>query len=57
MQDAIRRTEGLSVVEAAVEDLVVADLDLSRVPESAARSLFLKHRRPELYAEWVTRGS
>jgi len=39
------------------EDLVVADLDLSRVPESAARSLFLKHRRPELYAEWVTRGS
>ena len=38
------------------EDLVVADLDLSRVQESAARSLFMKHRRPELYADWVTRG-
>jgi N-carbamoylputrescine amidase len=38
------------------EDLVVADLDLSRVQKSAARSLFMKHRRPELYADWVTRG-
>lgn len=34
------------------EDLVVADLDLAQVPTSTARSLFLKHRRPDLYRRW-----
>jgi len=37
------------------EDLVVADLDLSKVDSSAARTLFLKHRRPELYSDWLRR--
>jgi N-carbamoylputrescine amidase len=35
------------------EDLVIADLDLSKVHQSAARKLFLGHRRPELYAGWL----
>lgn len=35
------------------EDLVVADLDLAKVADSHARKLFLRDRRPELYAAWV----
>jgi N-carbamoylputrescine amidase len=31
-----------------------ADLDLSEVAQSHARRLFLHHRRPELYAEWLS---
>jgi predicted amidohydrolase len=33
--------------------ILFADLDLSEVQQSHARRLFLRHRRPELYAEWV----
>lgn len=36
------------------EDLVIADLDLAQCAESPARKLFLRDRRPELYAEWVS---
>ncbi len=39
------------------EDLVLADLDLERVGSSSARTLFLKDRRPELYADWVAGGT
>ncbi len=35
------------------EDLVVVDLDFAQCAESAARRLFLRDRRPELYADWV----
>ncbi len=35
------------------EDLVVADLDLSKCEESSARRLFLRDRRPDLYPDWV----
>jgi N-carbamoylputrescine amidase len=35
------------------EDLVVADIDLSRCDVSTARRLFLRDRRPELYANWI----
>lgn len=35
------------------EDLLIADLDLSQVPRSHAKQLFLRDRRPELYAAWV----
>lgn len=35
------------------EDLVMADLDLSQVKASAARKLFFRHRRPELYGAWL----
>jgi predicted amidohydrolase len=39
---------------AAAETVLQADLSLDTLPESYARRLFLQHRRPELYAGWVT---
>ncbi|MBE3098139.1 MAG: carbon-nitrogen hydrolase family protein, partial [Planctomycetes bacterium] len=38
-----------------VETILYADLDLSQVARSHARQLFLRHRRPELYAGWLSR--
>ena len=39
----------------ALEDAILAaDLNLGETRDSHARRLFLQHRRPELYAEWVT---
>ncbi len=35
------------------EDLVLAEVDLGKVERSVARDLFLRHRRPELYADWL----
>jgi len=35
------------------DEILHADLDLSRVAESHARRLFLRDRRPELYGEWL----
>ncbi len=35
------------------EDLVVTDLDVALAAASTARRLFWKHRRPELYGEWM----
>ncbi len=35
------------------EDLVVVDLDLAQGADSAGQRLFLRDRRPELYASWV----
>lgn len=35
------------------ELILLADLELSRVGRSHARRLFLRHRRPELYADWI----
>jgi N-carbamoylputrescine amidase len=38
------------------EDAILyADLDLSATARSNARRLFMKHRRPHLYAEWLAR--
>ena len=40
-----------------LEDFVLtADIDLSDAAASHARRLFLRHRRPELYAEWALAG-
>jgi N-carbamoylputrescine amidase len=40
----------------ALQDAILyADVDLSQTAESHARRLFLRHRRPELYADWVAR--
>ena len=40
-----------------LEDAVLtADIDLSEAAASHARRLFLRHRRPELYAEWARAG-
>ncbi|MBX9579046.1 MAG: hypothetical protein K2X87_01960 [Gemmataceae bacterium] len=35
------------------EEVLVADLDLTACDRSFARRLFLRHRRPELYAGWL----
>jgi predicted amidohydrolase len=35
------------------EVILYADLDLSETAASYARRLFLRHRRPELYADWL----
>ena len=35
------------------DDIVMANLDLGQVGESHARQLFLRHRRPDLYADWI----
>jgi len=35
------------------EEILLCDLDLDRVAHSDARRLFLRDRRPELYANWI----
>lgn len=49
--------DGEVVARAArgTDEILMADLDLTRPSASYARQLFLKHRRPELYAEWLGR--
>ncbi len=37
------------------DDILLTDLDLATNARSHARQLFMKHRRPELYADWVAR--
>ncbi len=39
--------------ETGREDLVLADVDLSRAAGSTARRLFWRDRRPDLYPDWV----
>src|ERR671937_600179 len=38
------------------DEILYADVDFSRNAESHARRLFLRDRRPELYAEWLQRA-
>ncbi len=47
--------EGQMVVQgkSLEEDLVVAEVDLSRCATSTARRLFWQDRRPDLYQEWL----
>ena len=47
--------EGRVVARAAAggEDLLTVDIDLAAVERSPARRLFLRDRRPELYAAWL----
>ncbi len=35
------------------DDILYADLDVSEASRSYARRLFLRHRRPDLYADWI----
>jgi predicted amidohydrolase len=37
----------------SADDIVYCDVDFSELPQSNARQLFMKHRRPELYSEWI----
>ena len=39
------------------DHILYADIELADVEESHARRLFLRDRRPELYADWLARGS
>jgi N-carbamoylputrescine amidase len=38
------------------DEVLLADVDLASAATSHARRLFMQHRRPELYASWVTTG-
>ena len=37
------------------DEILFAEIDLSKLPGSNARKLFMRHRRPELYGDWLTR--
>jgi N-carbamoylputrescine amidase len=45
----------LTRAPSGVEYMLFADIELSAVERSHARRLFLRHRRPDLYAEWLRR--
>ena len=49
--------DGRVVARAAqcTDEILLADVDMGDVSRSHARRLFLKHRRPELYADWLGR--
>ena len=36
------------------DEILYCDVDFADVPKSHARQLFLKHRRPELYSDWLS---
>lgn len=38
------------------EEILYCDIERSEVPQSHAKRLFLRDRRPELYADWVTKS-
>jgi N-carbamoylputrescine amidase len=38
-----------------VDEILYADIDVAANAASHARQLFLKHRRPELYTDWLAR--
>ena len=40
----------------SADAIVYADVNFSELADSNARKLFLKHRRPELYADWLAKG-
>ena len=45
----------LASAPAMEETILYADVDLEKVETSHARRLFMRHRRPELYAGWLGR--
>ena len=47
----------VSRAAAGGEEVLIADLDLALVEQSHARKLFLRDRRPDLYADWIARGA
>ena len=49
--------DGSVIARAArgTEEILVCDLDLNEIARSAARTLFLRDRRPELYGAWLAR--
>jgi len=49
--------DGIVVARAGegTEEILYSDLDLGQIPKSHARRLFHRDRRPELYAEWLSK--
>ena len=47
--------EVLARAAKSADEILYADIDLSAASQSNARRLFMKHRRPQLYAEWLAR--
>ena len=39
----------------SADAILYADIDLAATAKSNARRLFMKHRRPQLYADWIAR--
>jgi N-carbamoylputrescine amidase len=39
----------------SADAILYADIDLAKTRDSNARRLFMKHRRPQLYADWLAR--
>ena len=39
----------------SVDEILYADVDITNNASSHARQLFMRHRRPELYGEWLAR--
>jgi N-carbamoylputrescine amidase len=37
------------------DEILYADIDYSLLEDSNARQLFMKHRRPQLYADWLAK--
>ena len=37
------------------DETLIVELDLSAVEKSDAKRLFLRHRRPELYSDWLAK--
>ena len=37
------------------DEIVYAEIDYAKLRESNARRLFMKHRRPELYGDWISK--
>ena len=38
------------------DEIVYAEIDYAKLGESSARRLFMQHRRPELYPDWITKS-
>jgi beta-ureidopropionase len=47
--------EVLARAPKSADAILYADIDLAAAATSNARRLFMKHRRPQLYAEWLAR--
>ncbi len=49
--------EVLARAGAGTDEILFCDIDLAEVAKSNARTLFMRDRRPELYADWLSRPS
>lgn len=47
--------DGVVIARAGLgtDETLICDLELSQIPESCAKRLFLRDRRPDLYSDWV----